>query len=312
MNFVSQCVGICKIDARLKLLVEQVQQKQQAVSPENTLEPRGPGTHLLQSRRACFHNIISPVPAIVWVKNGIKRVSTEQDNSEISSGTLVLLPEHQSITVENIPQGHWPYEAQVLTLDRGTFEAAYDRLQIPDRARDKLFQAQLVNSQIEVAFLGAQMALAQRHKLPSSIVQNRCEELILWLAETGVYLTPPRRDTCATRVRNLIAADPGHKWTSAEAGRALSLSEASLRRRLRAENTSFKVLVLDIRMLIALSLLQTTNQKVASIADQVGYRSQSRFSTRFKQRFGLNPGNLRQPSLTAMVHSATSNKDPNL
>lgn len=287
-------------------------EKLNAVIDGNDLEPTGPGTHLLQSRQACFHNIISPVPAIVWVTNGIKRVSGDRANREISHGSLTLLPEQQPITVENIPQGNNPYEAQVLAIERRVFEAAYKRITVSEEARIPLFQTVSVNGPIEEAFLRTRRAFAQRDRLPESIVQSRCEELILWLADSGVFLPRPKSVAYADRIRTLIAADPGRKWTSVEAGRALSLSEASLRRKLRAESTSFKAVLLDIRMLIALSLLQTTNHKIASIADQVGYRSQSRFSSRFKQRFGLNPGLLRQPVSTAPIHSTPSNKEQSI
>lgn len=281
-----------------------------AIINENHQEPSGPGTHLLQSRRACFHNIISPIPAIVWITSGRKRVSGACDKREIPCGSLTLLPENQPVTVENIPDGTEPYEAQVLAIERRVFETAYERLTVSEEARQPAFQSVIVKDQIEEAFLSARLALAQRHRLPDSIVQNRCEELILWLADSGVFLSWPTAISFADRIRSLIAADPGRRWTSAEAGCALSLSEASLRRKLRAEGTSFKVVLLEIRMVIALSLLQTTSHKIATIADQVGYQSQSRFSHRFKQRFGLNPGLLRQPVSTTSIHSTLSTKGP--
>lgn len=285
-------------------------EKPKAVIDENLLKPSGPGTHLRQSRRACFHNIISPIPAIVCVTSGTKRVSGACAKRDIPCGSLTLLPEHQPITVENIPHGNKPYEAQVLTIERRIFEAAYERLIVSEEARQQTFQSVMVKDQIEEAFLSARLALAQRHTLPDGIVQNRCEELILWLADSGVFLPWPTAISFADRIRSLVAADPGRRWTSADAGHALSLSEASLRRKLRAEGNSFKVILLEIRMLIALSLLQTTNHKVATIAEQVGYQSQSRFSHRFKQRFGLNPSLLRQPVSTTPIHSRSLTKEP--
>lgn len=285
-------------------------EKSKAIIYENDLEPTGPGTHLRQSRQACFHNIISPIPAIIWVTSGRKRVSGAYAKREITSGSLTLLPEHQPITVENIPHGHKPYEAQILAIERSVFEAAYKRVTVSEEARKQAFQTVLVKDQIEEAFLSARLALAQRHSLPQGIVQNRCEELILWLADSGVFLSSPTAISFADRIRSLIAADPARRWTSADAGRSMSLSEASLRRKLRAEGTSFKVVLLEIRMVIALSLLQTTSHKVATIADQVGYQSQSRFSHRFKQRFGLNPGLLRLAVSTRPTHSTFSTKEP--
>jgi AraC-like DNA-binding protein len=42
-------------------------------------------------------------------------------------------------------------------------------------------------------------------------------------------------------------------------------------------------------MTTALTLLQVTDRPVAEIAYQVGYQSASRFSDRFKRRFGFSP-----------------------
>lgn len=255
-----------------------------------------PGTHFLQSRQARFRNIVSPFPAIVWVRSGTKRVSNDHDGREVLAGSLTLLPENQPITVENIPAHNKPYKAQILSFDRSYFEAAYQRLTVQAHQRLQNFQMATVEGAVEEAFLRAGQALDQRQSLPECIVQIRCEELVLWLADCGTFLSRPTPISCSDRIRSIIAAEPGSKWSSVEIANKLSLSEASLRRRLRAEGTSFTSVLLEIRMLIALSLLQSTNLNIASIAHQVGYESQSRFSQRFKQRFGLNPGFLRKPA----------------
>ena len=41
-------------------------------------------------------------------------------------------------------------------------------------------------------------------------------------------------------------------------------------------------------------LLQVTDTPVSGIAYQVGYKSASRFSVRFKQRFGFSPTAIRE------------------
>ncbi|WP_236942666.1 helix-turn-helix transcriptional regulator [Ewingella americana] len=71
------------------------------------------------------------------------------------------------------------------------------------------------------------------------------------------------------------------------------MSEATLRRRLVEEQTSFRTLLQDIRMHHAMTLLQTTRWSLSQIADACGYRASSRFSLRFKQRFGCSPADIR-------------------
>jgi len=92
-----------------------------------------------------------------------------------------------------------------------------------------------------------------------------------------------------------VAQDPSRRWTSVEVGHELAVSEATLRRKLHAEGASFKMVLLDLRMVFALTFLQTTNWRVSDVAAAVGYTSQSRFAERFQERFGIHPSDLRKP-----------------
>lgn len=67
------------------------------------------------------------------------------------------------------------------------------------------------------------------------------------------------------------------------------MSEATFRRRLADQGQSFHDILIDVRMTTALRLLQINDRPVADIAYQVGYESASRFSVRFKKRFGFSP-----------------------
>jgi AraC-like DNA-binding protein len=254
-----------------------------------------PGVHILQSCRARFHNIISPVPAVIWVLNGTKRVSTDRETRKISQDYFVLLPENRPITVENIPGNCQPYEARVLAVDRAYFEAAYRRLTITEDDRRRSFQTAPASPPITEAFCRAQSALVNQDQLPASVLQNRCEEVILWLAEAGACLPWPKLASFADRVRAVVASNPSYRWTSIEVGKELAVSEATLRRKLQKERISFKVILSDIRMVVGLMYLQTTNWCVSRVAIEVGYVSQSRFSSRFKERFGIHPCDIRKP-----------------
>ena len=62
-----------------------------------------------------------------------------------------------------------------------------------------------------------------------------------------------------------------------------------MRRRLARQETNFRTLLTDVRMM----LLQVTQWPVAQIAGAVGYDCPSRFSARFKERFGCVPSAVR-------------------
>jgi len=76
------------------------------------------------------------------------------------------------------------------------------------------------------------------------------------------------------------------------------MSESTLRRKLKAEGTSIQEIKDQTRMGFGLHLLQTTKKSISIIAQECGYQSQSRFTSRFKDRFGLTPTELRKTKLT--------------
>lgn len=258
-------------------------------------ETAEPGVHILQSRRAAFRNIVSPVPAVVWVLTGTKRLSTDRHARDVQSGRFVLLPENVPMTVENVPHAAAPYEARVLAFGRDIFELAYKRVAATEDQRRAAFQSVPASPDLKAAFGRARAALSGETPVPASTLAVRCEELVLWLAEEGAFLPWPSEASFADRVRAQVATRPDHAWTSAEVGTSLGFSEATLRRRLREEGTSFREVLRELRLLVALSYLQTTNWRVGAVARAVGYSTPSRFSRRFEERFGIPPADLRVP-----------------
>ncbi|AWB65640.1 AraC family transcriptional regulator [Saccharobesus litoralis] len=78
----------------------------------------------------------------------------------------------------------------------------------------------------------------------------------------------------------------------------LAMSESTLRRKLKAEGTGLQAVKDQARLGQALHLLQTTDLAIGLVAEQCGYSSQSRFTDRFKSRFGLTPSDLRKTRIT--------------
>jgi AraC-like DNA-binding protein len=74
----------------------------------------------------------------------------------------------------------------------------------------------------------------------------------------------------------------------------VAMSESTLRRKLIAEGTTIQEIKDQVKLGLGLHLLQTTRYSIVYIAEQCGYQSQSRFTSRFKGRFGLTPSALRK------------------
>lgn len=97
----------------------------------------------------------------------------------------------------------------------------------------------------------------------------------------------------STRVRGLVASDPGRAWQSHDIEAAFHMSGATLRRKLAAHGTSLREILRDVRLHHGLALLQTTRQPLEGVAYASGYGSVAGFSKAFRGRFGVEPAALR-------------------
>jgi AraC-like DNA-binding protein len=71
------------------------------------------------------------------------------------------------------------------------------------------------------------------------------------------------------------------------------MSESTLRRRLDGSDMTLAALVKDVRLELALNLLQTTRQSIGDVAQQCGWQSHSRFTAAFQERWGVPPSVVR-------------------
>jgi len=91
-------------------------------------------------------------------------------------------------------------------------------------------------------------------------------------------------------VRRLLLSRPGrHMYRLDEAASELNLSTTQLRKRLYKAGTSYKKLVLEIRMALAQHYLDDTNLAVQEIAYLLDYSQPAPFSRAFKDYYGMSP-----------------------
>jgi AraC-like DNA-binding protein len=91
-------------------------------------------------------------------------------------------------------------------------------------------------------------------------------------------------------VRRLLLSRPGRRmYRLEEAAAELNLSTAQLRKRLYRAGTSYKKLVLEIRMALARYYLQDTSLPVQEIAYLLDYSQAAPFSRAFKTHHGVSP-----------------------
>lgn len=105
----------------------------------------------------------------------------------------------------------------------------------------------------------------------------------------------PESRSWAGQVTALIAAAPLDAPLSVgEAARTLGLSVPTLHRRLRTENTGWRALLHEHRMVAAARLLRESRRSMSEIALAVGFSESASFSRSFARRFVVSPGRYRK------------------
>jgi AraC family transcriptional activator of mtrCDE len=88
--------------------------------------------------------------------------------------------------------------------------------------------------------------------------------------------------------------DPARNWTLDELAACAHASRASVVRMFRRGTQQSPLAYLaDLRLELAQRKLSATSLPVATIAVEVGYKSESAFSRAFQRRFGMRPGEVR-------------------
>lgn len=95
------------------------------------------------------------------------------------------------------------------------------------------------------------------------------------------------------QVEAIICADPGHAWQADEVAATLSIGTSTLRRQLNGAGTSFREVLLSVRMATAGALLGASGYSVTQAAQAAGYVSRSHFSRRVQAAHGKTPRQLK-------------------
>ncbi|RUM01343.1 AraC family transcriptional regulator [Rhizobium chutanense] len=249
-----------------------------------------------QGGRACFYRLVNTSPLLFQVQSGTKIVMADDKPLRFETGAYGLLPDHQPLTMENIPKAPQKYQTLALPVPRQLFEDAYTRMGsivVPSRP----VSASAASLPKEAAALFDYCCRpGNLASLPGAIAKARLMELATWFALCGAVLGQSHSPRLEDRLRQMIETDPAFDWTLAHAAGAFNMSEATLRRKLAAEQTGFSEVLSDTRMNRALGLIHTTTLPMAQVALEVGYDSPSQFSARFKERFGVSPRHVRSGS----------------
>ncbi|MDA8278481.1 MAG: helix-turn-helix transcriptional regulator [Actinomycetota bacterium] len=225
------------------------------------------------------------------MRQGIKRVARDNMRLSIEAGQAVMVPSGQAFDLVDTPIDGRFVATMLVPSPRIIDEVA---TQFPEAQEVRsATPIRFVEPELLQAFDRAFEAVTDPNHLPKGVVENREQEVLVWLAHKGFRFSGDGKLDLAQKLRRIVLQDLGRDWKATEVAEMVSMSEATLRRRLRDQGISFQQLLIDVRMTRALALLQTTDLSVGVIALDVGYDSPSRFTARFKQRFALAPSAIR-------------------
>jgi AraC-like DNA-binding protein len=92
-----------------------------------------------------------------------------------------------------------------------------------------------------------------------------------------------------------VLEDPGANWSIERLSRAAAMSRATFIRHFsRSTGLAVGAFVTRARLMTAAELLRATDSTVATVAGQVGYKSESAFSRSFRLATGETPGRFRR------------------
>jgi AraC-like DNA-binding protein len=122
--------------------------------------------------------------------------------------------------------------------------------------------------------------LPQADEHAARITELQCRDLLERRSE---------RTGTAARVRSRLLRRPGAMPSMEEVAAELHVDPRTLRRRLAAEDTSFRALVEEVRETLAGELLTTAGLTVEEVAVRLGYSEAAAFAHAFKRWKGTSP-----------------------
>ncbi|MFT5705935.1 MAG: AraC-like DNA-binding protein [Oceanospirillaceae bacterium] len=235
-------------------------------------------------------NVPIAKPLLIVVLNGDKELGKENELT-CHRGDFIFLSDSPAINMRNIPKDK-EYFALLIEFDYQDFNG----LQV-STSNSKDYFIGKATPELERCL---QQFVESALWAPPQVLSLRKREIIELLCYMGhreilsLIANPKTKD----RLHEMYIKQGFHELTTQSICERLAMSESTLRRKLKSEGTSVQEIKDQARLGLGLHLLQTTRHSIGLIADKCGYQSQSRFTDRFKGRFGLTPSELRKTKMT--------------
>lgn len=233
-------------------------------------------------------------PTLIFVLSGQKKLGRDGAES-CSRGEFVFFGDGVGIDMRNIP-GDSEYFALLIEFDYEDFTELKTDINSDFVNKASGESQYLIGTTTENLALLLEQLIQWSLWAPPEMWSLRRREILRMIYYMGYsnVATMAGQASLSRNVYQLIRAGIGADVSSQNICDSLAMSESTLRRKLKLEHTNFQNLKDDVTLGQGLHLLQSTRHPIGYIATECGYQSQSRFSQRFKQKFGLTPSELRK------------------
>lgn len=225
-------------------------------------------------------------PLLIFVLSGCKKLG-KRNKVTCPAGNFIFLSNNPNIDMRNIPDDE-EYFAILIEFDYTDF----DCLESKKMKAEKYFQGP-INAVLENTL---KQFIEWSDFAPSDLWASRRQEILQLLLYSGFEQVRAIMEspTLSHKLYAIISSNIGSNLDAATLSSKLAMSESTLRRKLNAEGTSLQTIKDRAKLGHGLHLVQTSLDPIGLIAEQCGYQSQSRFTDKFKQLFGITPTDLRK------------------
>lgn len=230
---------------------------------------------------------------LVIVLKGAKGLHTPKAVLTARAHEGIMIAHGTQWDVINDPMGQSQYEALVLSFTDELVRKFHQTY--PANHTTSIQQAKVLT--VDETLREAVHRMLPPHEyqrtLSPKLLEHRAMEVLLLLSLQGFCFTPSEVLGWDDKVRRMVAQRPHADWSVGMLCELFHLSESTLRRRLKKSDTTLAALVREVRLEVALGMLQTTSYQVGEVAQRCGWDSHSRFSKAFQSRWGVTPSVVR-------------------